>query len=283
MRLELESFSAVYQQGTPFEVAALSGVSLVVDPGERVGIIGPVGSGKTTLLEALAGMLPPAAGSVSHDGRPLGRRQEPAPGAIGLAFQSPENSLFARTVFDDVAFGPRRLGLDYHEVERRVTASLEDVGLDPVDFGSRNPFGLSAGEQRRAALAGVLSLEPEALLLDEPTAYLDDAAALDISENLLALSRDRGITLVVAGHDTDEMARLAARVVVLDNGRIAGDGPAAEILADIGFLGSYGLKPPGTVELARLLAEVTGAAVMPLLGEDEALEELLKAAGRAGA
>lgn len=283
MRLELDSFSAVYQRGTPFEVAALSGVSLAVASGERLGIVGPAGSGKTTLLEALAGMVPPAAGSVIHDGRVLGRRQLPEAGAIGIAFQSPEDCLFAGTVFDDVAFGPRRLGLAAGEVERRAVSSLEAVGLNPVAFGPRHPFGLSAGEQRRVALAGVLSLEPRALLLDEPTAYLDAAAALDVGENLLALSRDRGITLVVAGHDADEMARLAARVVVLDNGLIAGDGPAEEILADVELLSRHGLEPPATIELGRLLAGTVGKGMTALFGEDEALEELLAAAGRPGA
>lgn len=282
MRLELDSFSAVYQRGTPFEVAALSGVSLAVASGERLGIVGPAGSGKTTLLEALAGMVPPAAGSAIHDGRVLGRRQEPEAGALGIAFQSPEDCLFAGTVFDDVAFGPRRLGLAAGEVERRAVSSLEAVGLDPVALGPRNPFGLSAGEQRRVALAGVLSLEPRALLLDEPTAYLDAAAAHDICENLLALSRKRGITLVVAGHDADEIARLAGRVVVLDNGFIAGDGPAEEILADIELLGRHGLEPPATVELTRLLARATGKRITAPLDEDAALEELLAAAGRAG-
>lgn len=282
MRLKLEGVSAVYQPGTPFATVALSGVSLTVGAGERVGVIGPAGSGKSTLIELLAGVLTPAEGTVWHDGIPLGRRRPLAPGSIGLAFQEPENSLFAKTVFDDVAFGPRRLGLDEGEVRRRVSEALAAVGLDPGAAGARSPFTLSAGEQRRAALAGVFALKPAALLLDEPTARLDPVTARDIIGRLAARGRDEDVTLVVAGHDMDEMARLAGRVVVLDGGRIAADGPAREILADTGLLSRHGLEPPGTMKLSGLLSALTGAPAPVLLSEEEAVAALREIAGGAG-
>lgn len=280
MRLELDRVSLTYRQGTPFETAALSGVSLTVEPGERVGIVGPVGSGKSTLLEVLAGILPPADGRVIHNGRALGRRRCPDPGGIGLAFQSPESCLFEKSVFDDVAFAPRRLGLDEAAVRRRVTGSLENVGLDAGRFGPRSPFSLSAGEQRRVALAGVLALEPGALLLDEPTAYLDPATRHDLTGRLVSLSRNSGITVVIAGHDMDEMAQFAGRLVILDKGRKVADGPAAKLLADMELLSRHGLEAPATVRLCRLLEEKTGRQAPPALSEDGAVAALLQAAGR---
>ena len=170
MRLDLNGASLSYDARTPFAVTALSGVSLAIEPGERVGVAGPVGSGKSSLLELLAGVTPPSAGEVLHNDLPPAALRQ---GGVGLCLQEPERCLFERTVRADVAFGPRQRGLGEDEVEERIEKALQQAGLDSAAFGHRNPFHLSAGEQRRVALAGVLALAPEVLILDEPAAGLD--------------------------------------------------------------------------------------------------------------
>ncbi|MHB0867236.1 MAG: ATP-binding cassette domain-containing protein [Thermoleophilia bacterium] len=279
MRLQLKDVSLGYQRGTPFAVQALSGVSLQVEPGERLGIAGPVGSGKSSLLTVLAGLTAPDSGSVLHDGRVLGKKTHPLPGDLGLAFQSPEDCLFARTVFDDVAFAPRSLGLSPSDCRKRVESALAAVGLTGDSWHGRDPFSLSAGEQRRVALAGVLALKPRALLLDEPTASLDPATRDELMGHLLRLNEEQGTTIVIISHDMDEMAGFCQRLVIIDDGRIAWQGMAAGLLGDAVLLSGFGLEPPGTVELSRLLAAATGVATTPALSEDGAVAQLLRAAG----
>ncbi len=274
LRLELDEAGLVYQPGLPFSATALEHVFLQVEPGERVGIAGPVGSGKSSLLELLAGITPPTSGQVLHDGQPVGRAG-PKPGTIGLSFQAPENCLFENTVAADVAFGPGRLGLDKEEVARRVRSALEATGLDE-SFEQRHPFSLSGGEQRRVGLAGVLALEPRALFLDEPTAYLDPAARLDLIDRLVELNEESGATVVMVGHDMDELSRFAQRLLILDAGRMVADGPAPGLLADAGLLRDHGLEPPGTVTLAGLISRAASLPVEPFLTEEQAVEALAR-------
>ena len=216
LRLRLDGVSQIYQAGTPFAAEALQDVTLTVEPGDRLAIAGPVGSGKSTLLSILSGVEPAAAGRVWHGEKEITRRHPPAPGSIGLAFQSPENCLFEKSVFDDVAFAPRRQGLSDEALRRRVDFALTTVGLEMETFGPRNPFSLSMGEQRRVALAGVLAMKPRALLLDEPTAHLDPATRRELIDRLRRLNEESGVTLVMVGHDMDELARFASRVVIID-------------------------------------------------------------------
>ncbi|MHB9052668.1 MAG: ATP-binding cassette domain-containing protein [Thermoleophilia bacterium] len=276
LRLEMESVSLVYQAGTPFASRALNEISLVVEPGERLGIAGPVGSGKSSLLAVLAGMEAAASGRVLHDGREVGGKNPPAPGSIGLAFQSPESCLFEKTVYDDVAFSPRRQGLADGEVRRRVEEALAATGLDSSRFGHKSPFSLSAGEQRRVALAGVMAVDPRALLLDEPTAYLDPAARRELIARLVDLNRRTGVTMVMVGHDMQELAAFAERLVIIDGGRKAAEGAAKTILTDVDLLDTYGLDPPGTVVLSRLLSAATGRDIPAVTGEEEAVGLLLR-------
>lgn len=271
MRLELNGASLSYAARTPFAVTALSAVSLAIEPGERVGVAGPVGSGKSSLLELLAGVTPPSSGEVLHDGLPPAVM---SPGRVGLCLQEPERCLFERTVRADVAFGPRQQGLPADEADRRAELALRRAGLAPAAYGHRSPFHLSAGEQRRVALAGVLALEPEALLLDEPAAGLDPAARRELFAWLKALSCEEGVTVVIASHDMDDLAGFAGRLLVLDGGRLEGDGPAPALLADEAFLAEHGLEPPLTVRLSRLLADAAGREVAPALSEAEALAAL---------
>lgn len=275
MRLELDRVSLTYQAETSFAVPALKEVSLVVEAGERLAVAGPVGSGKSTLLAVLAGVEPADSGQVTHGEQTITSRRQPPAGSIGLAFQSPENCLFEKSVLDDVAFAPRCQGLVEQEVNDRVADAMEATGLQLEQYGHRSPFSLSAGEQRRVALAGVLAMEPRALLLDEPTAHLDPATRRELIERLVWLNEKSGMTMVMVGHDMDEIARFASRVVIIDEGRKAADGPAAELLTDIGLLAGHSLDPPGTVALCDLLGKAAGKPVELVIGERRAVEVLI--------
>jgi energy-coupling factor transport system ATP-binding protein len=283
MRIELDDVSHCYQAGTHLESLALERVSLSLSPGERLGIAGPTGCGKSTLVEVMAGVLKPSAGRVIHDDVVLGRRQGPVPGRIGLGLQSPENCLFEKTVYDDVAFGPRRLGLAGEELGLRVKQALEGVGLDAQAFSDRVPLSLSTGEQRRVALAGLLAMAPRALLLDEPTAYLDPMMRRDLVGRLLAINEERGTAIAMVSHDMDELALFAQRLVILEEGRIAADGPARVLLKDEELLLGHGLEAPGTVRLCGLLSRCSERSYSAVLDEEEAAEMLATAiAGNGG-
>ncbi len=247
MRLELKDVRHVYSPGEPFEVAALRGVSLVVEPGEILAIVGGTGSGKSTLVQHLNLLLEPTSGTVLVDGadaRTLGKGELRR--RVGLVFQFPEAALFAPTVAEDVAFAPRRMGLDEEEVEARVRASLERLGV--AHLAGRSPFSLSGGEKRRVAIAGVLAMRPEVLVLDEPTAGLDPAAREDLIGVIRGI-RDGGGTVVLVSHDLDEVAEVADRVCVLEGGRVRAAGTPAEVFY------AEPLRAPATVRVASLLAE----------------------------
>ncbi len=227
MRIELQDVRHVYAPGTPFEVEALRGVSLAVEPDEVLGIIGGTGSGKSTLVQHLNLLLEPTGGRVLVDGvdaRTL-RRSE-LRRRVGLVFQFPEAALFAPTVAEDVAFAPRRLGMDEDEVRQRVRQTLELLGAGHLE--QRSPFALSGGEKRRVAIAGVLAMAPEVLALDEPAAGLDPATREDLLGVVRALG-DGGTSVVLVSHDLDEVAEVADRVCVLEEGRVRAVGTPEEV------------------------------------------------------
>jgi len=224
VRVELQNVRHVYAPGTPFEVEALRDVSLAVEPDEVLGIVGGTGSGKSTLAQHLNLLLEPTSGRVLVDARTLKggelRRR------VGLVFQFPEAALFAPTVEEDVAFAPRRLGLDEEEVQRRVRETLELLGARHL--AGRSPFALSGGEKRRVAIAGVLAMAPEVLVLDEPTAGLDPATREDLLGVVRAL-REGGTPVVLVSHDLDEVAEVADRVCVLGEGKVRAVGTPEEV------------------------------------------------------
>jgi len=249
-----ESVSYTYRRGTPMEAPALRGVSVEVRAGEAVALIGPTGSGKSTLIQHFNGLLRPTVGTVRVAGEDLwGPRADRrrARQQVGLVFQFPEDQLFEETVRRDVAYGPAHLRLGEAEVAERVDEALRAVGLDPSRFGDRPPFGLSGGEMRRVALAGVLAMRPRVLVLDEPTAGLDPLGKEGILTRLEALHR-QGLAVVVITHNMDEAARLADRIVVLDGGRVVMEGTPAEIFRR-DDLGRIGLDLPQAVRLVRAL------------------------------
>jgi energy-coupling factor transport system ATP-binding protein len=250
-----EDVTYIYRRGTPMEAPALRGVSLAIRPGELVALIGPTGSGKSTLIQHFNGLLRPTAGTVRVAGHDLwapraDRRR--ARQQVGLVFQFPEYQLFEETVRRDVAYGPGHLGLGEATVAERVDEALHLVGLDPVRFGERSPFTLSGGEMRRVALAGVLAMRPEVLVLDEPTAGLDPRGKEEIIARLETLHR-QGLTIVIITHSMDEVARLADRVVVLAEGRVVMAGSPAEIYRRDEDLRRVGLDLPQAALLVRAL------------------------------
>ncbi len=270
MRLELRDVRHVYAPGTSSEVAALRGVSLAVEPGEILAIVGGTGSGKSTLIQHLNLLLLPTAGRVLVDGKDaLSLERSELRRRVGLVFQSPEQALFAPTVEEDVAFAPRRLGLGEEEVRERVRETLGLLGAGHL--AARPPFGLSGGEKRRVAIAGVLAMRPEVLVLDEPTAGLDPHARSELV-GLVGRLKASGMTVVFVSHDLDEVAEVADRVCVLDGGEVRSVGPPAEV-----FYGDTSTAP-ATVRVVAALGDAWPAAGRPVRYR-ETLAALARVAG----
>lgn len=255
MSITFEQVSFSYGDAAPH---VLDGIDFTVDDGSFTGIIGANGSGKSTLVQLADGLLLPSSGNVVVDGmntrdkkrlRELRRR-------VGLVFQYPERQLFASTVADDVAYGPRALGLDAPDVEESVRRALELVGFDYDDVSERSPFALSGGQQRRVAIAGVLAMEPSYLVLDEPSAGMDPSAALELRA-LLEHLNDEGTTIVMVSHDMDEVTELCTHVVALEQGKVALAGGVHEVFAPANRarLVKMGLDLPRPLSFAIELAE----------------------------
>jgi len=279
--IEIRDLSHVYMEGTPQAKSSLQEVSLTVEEGAVLALIGPTGSGKSTLLQHMNGLYTPQSGSVEVLGRDLAdprtdlrriRRE------VGLVFQNPEQQIFERYVGDEVAFGPRMAGLSGGELTRRVRWAMELAGLDFSLFRDRPTFALSGGERRKVGLAGVIALKPRILLLDEPTSGLDPQTHEELLSRMQSL-RDQGVTMVVATHDMDDVARLADGIVVLDGGRVLFGGATREVFARHEALCEHGLEVPMVVALMRCLLE-RGWEVPPVVLSVEEAEEAVAAAVR---
>jgi energy-coupling factor transport system ATP-binding protein len=278
--IQVQGLTHVYAPGTPLARTALREVTLEIRPGERVGVVGPTGSGKSTLVQHLAGLLRPASGQVCLDGTPAHERKRAARlkrQQVGLAFQYPEDQVFERTVFREVAFGPRNAGLRGAELAARVEWALAAVGLDRAAFGERSPFTLSGGEMRRVALAGILALRPQVLILDEPTAGLDPHGRRELLGGIRAWQEETGQTLILVSHNLDDLARVVERVVLLDQGAIVADGAVRQVLSDGGLLLSVGLQVPHTVALLQALRKAGWPVRTDCLLPEEAAAEIARA------
>ena len=258
MSIVIEHLNYVYMQGGPYETKALDDVSLTIHDGEFVGLIGHTGSGKSTLVQHLNGLILPTSGQITVDGMDLADKNTDKRAIrrrVGLVFQYPENQLFEETVAKDIAFGPKNLGLDEVEIDRRVRTAMRRVALDYDKLSQRSVFELSGGQMRRVAIAGVLAMEPQTLVLDEPCAGLDPKGREEILGLISDLHRESGATIVMVSHSMDDVAALAERVIVMNHGKVAMDGTPREIFSRGEELRAIGLDVPQAVELAQKLRE----------------------------
>ena len=253
--IRVDNLTHTYGVGTPFQRSAVEGLSLDIRRGEFLGIIGHTGSGKSTLIQHLNGLLKPSSGTIYLDGADIWAEPKKIRAVrfrVGLVFQYPEYQLFEDTVRKDVAFGPKNMGLDTAEVERRVLAALSAVGLDESVL-DKSPFALSGGQKRRVAIAGVMAMEPEVLILDEPTAGLDPRGRESILQMLREYHETRGSTVVLVSHSMEEIARNAQRIIVLSGGGVCMEGTPAEVFARADELEAVGLDVPQSTKIAAAL------------------------------
>lgn len=232
MSICVENVSCVYSKGSPFEKVALENISLTIEKGEFIGIIGHTGSGKSTLIQHLNGLIHPTSGKVTIDGVDLAAKTKAAVAkrhSVGMVFQYPEHQLFEETVAKDIAFGPKNLGCSEEETEKRVKSAMKFAGLDYDTFGGRSPFRLSGGQQRRVAIAGVIAMHPDFLILDEPSAGLDPIGRREIFSRIQSWYHKGVFSVILVSHNMDDIARLATRLLVMHKGHLVMDGKPMDI------------------------------------------------------
>ena len=258
MPIELKNVTHTYSEGSAFQATAIRDVSLTIEDGEFIAVVGHTGSGKSTLVQHLNGLLKPTGGQILIDGEDLN-----APGAdrrrirqkVGLVFQDPEYQLFEEPVAKDIAFGPKNLGLSAGEIDARVRRAMAHVHLDYDKYAQRSPFELSGGQMRRVAIAGVLAMEPKVLILDEPTAGLDPRGRDRILGMVQELHAKGGTTVIMVSHSMDDVARLATRLVVMSKGELVATGTPREIFRQVDMMESIGLGVPEAARLCALLRQ----------------------------
>ena len=258
MSIKIENLTHIYMPKSPFEKKALDNVNLVIEDGEFLALIGHTGSGKSTLIQHLNGLLEPTSGRIVVDDVDITNKETKLTDIrkkIGLVFQYPEYQLFEETIEKDIAFGPTNLGLNEDEILRRVKISMEMVGLDYETYKDVSPFDLSGGQKRRVTIAGVIAMEPKVLILDEPTAGLDPKGRDDILEQIKILHEKYKMTIVLVSHSMEDVGKLAERIVVMNQGKIALLGKPEEIFKEVETLESIGLAVPQVTYLMRALRE----------------------------
>ncbi len=279
MIVKIENLSYVYNPGTPFEIKALDHINLEIEKGEFIGLIGHTGSGKSTLIQHLNGLIKPTKGKIfiqdiditSKNANLREVRQK-----VGLVFQYPEHQLFEETVYEDIAFGPKNLGLNKDEVEARVKDAMGFTGLEFERLKDRSPFELSGGQKRRVAIAGVLAMKPEVLILDEPTAGLDPRGRDEILREIQEIYIKEGTTIILVSHSMEDIAKLVNRIIVMHKGKIKMDGEPKKIFKHSEELESMGLDIPQVTEFMREYKMKGNLVKDDVLTVEEAKKELLK-------
>lgn len=276
--LKTENLTHYYSNGMSGEVAAIKNINIEIEKGELVGIIGHTGSGKSTLLQHFNGLLKPDAGRVLLEGRDIWESKESIRSArfkVGLCFQYPEYQLFEETVYKDIAFGPKNMGLDNAETDRRVRRAAQFVGLRD-EYLEKSPFDLSGGEKRRVAIAGVMAMEPEVLILDEPTAGLDPYGREKILALVKAYREQTGNTVMMVSHSMEDVAKIADRVLVLNNSEVAMFGTVAEVYSRSAELSEMGLSVPQITKIFSALRERGFAVSDSVFTVEQGVSELLR-------
>lgn len=281
MSLEVKHVTYIYQKGSPTENHALQDICLKIDEGEFLGIVGHTGSGKSTLIQHLNGLLKPSEGEVLVNGVDINQKESRAKlkelrMQVGLVFQYPEYQLFEETVENDIAFGPRSLGLSEQEIKERVQYTMELLNLDYENFRNKSPFELSGGEKRKVAIAGVLAMQPKYLILDEPTAGLDPRGRQEFLE-LIAMLHRQGMTIVMVSHSMDDIAQYAQKMIVMEHGQIKLSGTPQEVFSHPIELEQIGVGVPTLTKLLLRLKECGFHVRTDLFNVNEVKKEILTA------
>ena len=273
--IRVENLRHVYGVETPFEKTAIYDVNLEIEQGEFIALLGHTGSGKSTFIQHLNALLRPSSGAIYCNDKDINRdkfSRRDIKWEVGLVFQYPENQLFEESVYKDIAFGPKNMGLGEEEIDRRVRQAAAFAGVDEELF-ERSPLELSGGQKRRIAIAGVIAMEPKLLVLDEPTAGLDPAGCRQIMDNICAYREKSGSTIIIVSHNMDDAAKFAERILVFNGGRVAMDGSPEEVFSRAAELCEIGLDVP----MASRIAMELRAKGMELEGSIYTREQLLKA------
>lgn len=277
--MELKHVTHTYSQGSAFQATAIRDVNLTIEDGEFIAIVGHTGSGKSTLVQHLNGLLQPTEGQVLIDGQDLNGEsvnRRALRQKVGLVFQYPEYQLFEETIAKDIAFGPKNQGLSAEEIDQRVRKAMAEVQLDYDTYAQRSPFELSGGQMRRVAIAGVLAMQPQVLVLDEPTAGLDPMGRDSILSMIQDLHAKGGVTVIMVSHSMDDVARLATRMIVMSRGQLVATGTPREIFQQTDMMESIGLGVPEAVQLCQKLRARGIPIPHNLYTQDEVRDHLLR-------
>ena len=280
MSVKVENLTHIYNEGLPHESVAVQDVSFSIEDGQIAGIIGHTGSGKSTLVQHLNGLIKPKTGSIYIDGENIcdGKTvMREIRKKVGLVFQYPEYQLFEETVFKDVAFGPKNIGLADEELEDRVREAIELVGLDYEQIKDKSPFDLSGGQKRRVAIAGVIAMKPKVLILDEPTAGLDPKAHRDVLDMLIRVHEHENNITIMVSHNMEDIASMSDKVIVMDRAHAVMEGTPEEVFARRAELKQMGLAAPPVTELIDMLNDRGFKLDGNILTRDKAVEEIYKA------
>ena len=282
MAIILDHVSYVYEEGTSMEAAALKDVNLVIPDGQFIGLIGHTGSGKSTLVQHLNGLMKPTSGYVYYNGADIhedGFDRKDLRSKVGLVFQYPEHQLFETDVFKDVCFGPKNMGLETKEVQLRAYGALKQVGLADEYF-YQSPFDLSGGQKRRVAIAGVLAMKPEVLILDEPTAGLDPRGRDEILDQIALLRRETGITVVLVSHSMEDVAKYVDRIIVMNQGSVMFDDEPGKVFRQYQSLEAVGLAAPQVTYIMQELKKNGLDVDTDAITVGDARDRILEALGR---
>lgn len=279
MSMKLENVSFTYSPNTAYEIHALKNINLEIREGEFIGLIGHTGSGKSTLVQHMNGLMKATSGTIYYNGESIyteGYSMKNLRGKVGLVFQYPEHQLFEADVLTDVSFGPKNQGLPKEEVEARAKKALQMVGLKEKHY-NRSPFELSGGQKRRVAIAGVLAMEPDVLILDEPTAGLDPKGRDEILDQLKRIHEERGITIILVSHSMEDVAKYVGRIIVMNQGEMMYDGTPKEVFSHYKELEKVGLAAPQVTYIMNALAEKGFKVSVDATTIAEATEEIFRA------